>query len=227
MIVKHCIIVMAVVTIALLSSCNRNSDTSSNRNSDTPGTAAAKQAANTSSPFLRVETYETHSFHGETKLHAWTLQGYGIKELTVRLLHISNGQSKVVNESVLTWNEATASKTTGRILFLSTDGQAFGAKGKRSFSLSVAFDDIAPNSGLSKSYSHLFEEVSGSSGRLTHSMNDGDIGVRVRGTTFLYRVVFLPPVYVKFSFTNKLDSLIEISKNGATIVAVTLDWKPK
>lgn len=226
MIVKSCTIIMAVVVTILLSSCNQNSDTSSNRNSDTPGTAAAKQAANTSSPFLRVETYETHSFHGETKLHAWKLQGYGIKELTVRLLLISNGQSKTCNESVLTWNEATASKTTGRILFLSTDGQAFGAKGKRSFSLSVAFDDVAPNSGRSKSYSHLFEEVSRSSGSMTHAMTDGDIGVRVRGTTFLYRSAFVPPLE-KFSIKNELDSLLEASKNGATIVAVTLDWNPE
>lgn len=215
MIVKRYTIITAVVITALLSSCNRNSDTSSNRNSDT------------SSPFLRVETYETHSFPGETKLHAWTLQGYGIKELTVRLLHISKGQSKVVNESVLTWDQTTASKTTGRILFLSTDGQTFGAKGKRSLSLSVTFDDVAPNGGRSTSHSHLSEEVSRSSGTtMTHTVEDGEIGVRVGGTTFLYRSAFLPPL-TKFSIKNELNSLLEASKNGATIVAVTLDWKPK
>ncbi len=220
MIVKRCTIVMVVVATALLSSCNRNSDA--------PGTPAASsktpatnQAANTSSPFLRVHNNETHSFHGGTKLYVWTLQGYGIKELTIRLVHISNGQSKTATESVLTWNEATASKTSGKILFLIQDGQAFGANEKHSPSLSVTFDNVHRRVTASPQILELNSRPAPA-----HAMTEGSISEHASGQ-ILYNSIFVPPERKGFSLEGNLDSMIEESKNGTTFVAITLDWEAK
>ncbi len=67
-------------------------------NSTNPTTA--KQAATQPDLIIESHTAKGSDGDGKTLTHHWKLRGQSIGTITVRILHIENGKSRVVSESV-------------------------------------------------------------------------------------------------------------------------------
>ena len=172
---------------------------------------------------LRVDSLNTRSFQDKTELQEWTVHEFGLERLTVRLLHIADGEVRTGNETVLWWDRPEPSGTAGKISLLKADGKVFGAEYKQSVSLSVDFDNSAPMSRSIKSTSLVIERKRHDTA--FQAINGGEINFAQNGDVFLYNEAFFAEGS-KPTIADDLDSLTAQSKKGDQFIVVVLNREP-
>lgn len=181
-------------------------------------------AAAPRSPSLSVQAYAKHALKPSAEVHRWSLRANGIAQLVARLYVIADGVAEPTHETVLTWSDWPESATaTGDLVLLSQHGGPFGARDKRFCAMSIDFQGVEPPSIASKSTLKLLPaNVPMAASTATH---DGDIGVMQ--PAIVYREVLKPEGTESWTMSNNIDSMVEASKEGITIVALSVEWKPR
>jgi len=157
-----------------------------------------------------------------TELRIWNLRTSDLSELTVRLLVVTDGNAQTATEIKCKWEPGTGS-TTGQLTLLIQDGKTFGAKGRLP-SLALEFQGSPPATRTEST---------------TRLLVDGDLhplmtlsttnSPRLTEQSVLYAQQFVPQASDSgvLSLTNGVESVVESSKGGRTIVAVSLEWVPR
>jgi hypothetical protein len=211
----------------LLAGCNKPAGTSTPGNAPQQDLKEPKQTTEIpAQPFCSVDAPMEKDFQEGAVIQTWNLKVYGLKSLTARLLIITDGKVNTANESALMWNkwEPTAPPATGQLVLLIQDGVAFGAKGKRLPSLSLELVGSPTFSGHANS-SKLFLAAD-LQVKLTSSWS---VGFEI-GKQLIYSQIFLEPGGQQLKETNlrsDLDTAINISRDGRTVLAVELEARPR
>jgi hypothetical protein len=176
-------------------------------------------------PSCSVESAREIKLGDGTELRVWNLKASGIKRLTARLLIATDGKAPPANEVEYRWQawEPAAPAASGQLVLLVQDGKAFGVKGRRLPLLALDIVGSPSNSKTDKKMGLLLE------GELHSSMTHSSYGTPLGERSVLYAQLFLPKAEATGTFSSGSDpeSVAAASKDGRTVVAVTLEWAPR
>ena len=151
-----------------------------------------------------------------TELRIWDLRTSGLHRLTARLLVASDGKAQTALEVESTWEPGAS--TTGQLVLLIQDGKAFGAKGCLPL-LALNFPD-APHATRNEISSQLVV-AGGLRPTITIATTDDP---RVKDRKILYAKQFVPEGSVGALDGSNVESLVESSRGGRSVIAVVLEW---
>ena len=172
-------------------------------------------------PFLRIFNVDTQSASlGNEVRRSWKLSGHQIGELTIRLIHIANGESNIANETVLDCTELKEPLQTGEIILRIEDHP----EDKVSLTLRAIIDNLPPQYRKARSSPLLIEKEFGQPNMLFARKWNGQ-RQKPDNTTILHRLVLLPDEKDWQPILRSIESMLNASKKGHEFVVVTLDWK--
>jgi hypothetical protein len=189
-------------------------------------------------PFLHIAAPRRHSFRRSDGL-SWHIDGFRVKELTARLEVIRAGKARCAAESTCRWEDwqwdRGEERASGELVYLFQAGTGDGsAPGQGVPALSLAFGEQLEYTGPEKQMRHDAVTVA----------LDG--GVRWTGSTktvpgketILYAAIASPATSVTkedgtvvtrggHSSPERMTKkwLLDASRRGSTVVAVSLVWK--
>jgi hypothetical protein len=210
----------------------------SSRKENPPSTPKKKQKL--PAPFLHIAAPRRHSFRRSDGL-SWHLDGFRVKELTVRLEVIRAGKAHCAAESTCRWEDwqwdRDEERASGELVYLFQGGTRNGnIPGQGVPALSIDFGEQPEYTCPEKQSKHEAVAVA------------VDGGVRWTGSTktvpgketILYAAIASPATSVTkedgtvvtkggHSFPERMTKkwLIDASRQGSTVLAVFLVWKPQ
>jgi hypothetical protein len=203
------LLVLIAVTVAM--SCNKTAKPPGPSSSTGPRVPSCSAEA----------TPEVQLTDG-TELRVWNLKASELKQLTCRLLVITDGKVQTANEVEYRWEnwEPSALPVTGQLAVLIQDGKAFGVQGKRLPSMTLDFKNSPPYTRIEKPTKLMLE------GELHPEMGSTLTRTNQLGEwTAIYVRVFTPtPNTSKAYSLGDREGLVKASKGGRTVVAVELEW---
>jgi hypothetical protein len=206
--------------ITLLAGCNPNVPASGH----VPAPDQKKAGDNNTPPFCSLESHQTVELQAGSTLQVWNIRAHRLKHLAARLLIISDGKVQPANEVEYKWDkwEKEQPATTGQVIYLLQDGQAFGAKNKRLPQIGVEVQNSPSHARASKQATIMLKDDLQPRVGMSSVTETAPLANKSRLFAQVYTVV---GQHDNVSITSEFDSMIEASKNGRTVVAVTLEWQ--
>lgn len=179
--------------------------------------AGGQQAGAQDKGTLQIGKVQKAKFVGRTELREFELSGTGIKELTIRFLMAVDGKSRTVQENVYRW-EKPLTDAKLELLYLSHDGEPFGATNKRLHSFALRSKGMPVVPSTSKRETTLIEVFPVSVGRELY----GKLAVAPDKQTVIQWEIFGGTMPGK---AGTVDELVEASKGGRKCWMLVLEWK--
>ena len=178
-----------------------------------------------SGPIIEIKGQSELTFNPGIKFTVWNLRASRVQELSARLLVISDGKAAVAQQAVYTWDKWPEGKPDAvwQLYYLLMDGEPFGSNNKRLRVVSLKFDDTPPGRTSTQNSSLFVEGIFGIQD--SESRNQNSV---VPGRAEIIYSAFYDPTKggSSHAFSDTVDSLVDASKGGRTVVAVVLEWKP-
>jgi hypothetical protein len=197
-------------------------------------TPAAETRGKEPAPFLRITRARRHSFP-DALGRTWHLEGYRVKELTVRMFVMRAGKAQLVAETVCEWDEWQWEGFPGEEHYRTTGELVYWLQDDEMPRLSL---DLSQEPEYSEPYKRSKCE------RVRVDLGGGlwwlpDTKAAPGKETILYAGAVTPPSVKRegdrtvirghFRAPREVtkEGLVELSKEGSTGLAVTLTWQPQ
>jgi hypothetical protein len=185
---------------------------------------AARGPANGTVPICSIVAHQKHDLASGTKLHLWHMWAHGLRELRAQLLIISEGKVETIGDTHYKWDrwDSHQPTATGQIILLVQDGQAFGVKGKRRPQLVLEMQD---SPGHAKQGTRVDFSLEGD---LRQRATNSNFSTPLANRAILFSALYAPAQDMqRATLSSDLDALIEVSKKGRTVMAVSVEWQPQ
>ena len=180
-----------------------------------------KKGGDVVDPFLRIFNVDTLSATlGNDVRRTWKFSGHRIGKLTVRLIHITNSQSKVAHETVLDCNELAEPLQTGEIALRIEDFP----NDKVSLTLLAFAANLSPEKREVRETPLLIKKNFGQSDMQFVRKWRGQ-RVKPNNTAIVHRFVLLPDEKKWQPILRSIESMEKASEKGHQFIVVTLDWE--
>jgi len=174
------------------------------------------------SPFCAVARFDQHDMNNGVKLKTWDLKAHGLKTLSVRLVEITAGKAKVVNDTSYEWNAWPKSdpEAAGFVLLLARPDL-----GKAVYNLSV---DVKNSPGHVRTATPGEATIVASLNAAYHSTRTVPAPLLEKRPVILMSELLVPVGDLKgWSTDGQLESLTKASEGGRAAIALTLEWTPQ
>ena len=205
-------VVVALICVAFLMQQDRPSITTYGPATDTHATDANRQAV--AQPSLMIESHKAEGSDGNGKelIQRWQLKGQSIGTMTVRILHIEDGKSRVVSESV--YQGGTKGEQIIELeMHLKNTGDPLPFAGKALIpTLAMSVDGLQSKAQTGEK---IF--LSGVVGGHGNTVSGG-----ISPEHILMYEGYHPG---DIQYTKTLPSMLAASEKGAAFLVTTVDWK--
>jgi hypothetical protein len=174
------------------------------------------------SPYCAVARFDQHDMNNGIKLKTWDLKAHGLKTLSVRLVEITAGKAKVVNDTSYEWNAWAKSdpEAAGFLLLLARPDQ-----GKVVYSLSV---DIKNSPGHARRSTPGEATIAASLNAAFHGARTVPAPIIEKRPVILMSELLVPAGDLKgWSTDGQIESLTKATEGGRAAIALTLEWTPQ
>jgi len=188
-------------------------------------TSGADRSKSEGEPVIEIRSHQELDFEPGIQLTAWTLRSSLVQELTARLLFIKDGKSEVAQKLVYKWDNWPESKPEAEwhLYYLLQDGEPFGAKNKRLPAITLQFDDATPSSTMTERTTRFLQGEFRHHSRRAMEENTLDPS---RAEVIYYGFYNPPAANTSVRLDLTVESLVEASRGGRTVVAIVVEWKP-
>jgi hypothetical protein len=169
-------------------------------------------------PFLSIDQLIKSEFETGAKIRQWSLRGRGVKSVSVRMEVFADGDRKEMKRIV--FSDARESREfRGQVVVLLEEGELWGAAGKHAVSLQATIDEGFSSRGTSGG-PLVFETAR--SHRAESVTEEGPV-VDLSGSTHLWSLEYAEPDLALVEVKRTAEEWTEYSKEGRTVIIVTLD----
>ena len=172
-------------------------------------------------PFLKLEE---HQEKGKS-VGTWDVQAFGVKQLTLRLLVLSDGKSQSKQEATYQWNNWPKDQleATWRLHFKTQSNDSPGAAASRRYSFDVDFENAKPDTITPQ----------GGQAEVTGQFNWQNQEVRSKaiidsGEQRIICLKIFDPVQgdkkIEYN-SSSIESLLKITTGGRVVLVLTMEWK--
>jgi hypothetical protein len=176
------------------------------------------------SPSLEFPARYEVDFGAGAKAMIWDLRGEKVRDLNARLLVYSDGKVTLRSEIDCNWDDLSK-PLAAQLVFLSQNGDLFGAKGKYLPSLSLSFQSGGPQRRSESLSASAIDVASRSMATLLSDPPTPTHGIWTKRV--MCTRIFSAPNEGSWSSGGGPDEefLVAESKKGRIALAVFLDWK--
>ena len=221
MIQRTCLL-LAILPLALLASCAAPSETT-----PSPSPPPPAQKAQPKTPAASLDNHTSHKFDPGVEIEEWKLHISRAQQITARYLIFHDGNQQIQDEINCTWTvwHDVTPQAVGHLYLVTENGEAFGVKNQRFPSLHLEFEGRPPQS---VSRNHAPKPLTLAAPSFSSQIDSAEqISANPKEPTILYKALYnAPGGDQSLSISSNVNQLINDSKGGRTIVAVTLDWTP-